>query len=111
MLDDVAVIRLHKGVYAVCDMADYFHLSKRKWHLDDQGYARGNFRDRTKPGKKFKKIRMHRHLLDKGAGIAGSDDQTDHKNRRKLDNRKANLREVTAIQNLANRGGIFQTNK
>lgn len=109
MLDDVAVIRLQKDVYAVVDMVDYFHLSKRAWHLDTGGYARGHFRDRSKPGYKTVQVRMHRHLLGKGKGVTGSDDQVDHKNRRQLDNRRANLREATAKQNTDNRGGKFQS--
>lgn len=108
MLDDVAVIKLHKGVYAICDMADYFELSKRSWHLDDQGYARGSFRDRDSgPGYKTKRIRMHRHLLGLGKGVSGGNDQGDHKNRNRLDNRRANLRVATSHENLTNRGDKF----
>lgn len=75
-----------KGVVLVDD-ADYPELSKHKWNLGSDGYAR-----RTVI------IRMHRQLVNPPAGML-----VDHKNGNPLDNQRENLRVATPTQNTMNR--------
>lgn len=51
---------------------------------------------------------LHRIVLDLKPGVDRKYAQTDHINRDRLDNRKSNLRVVSARQNAANRGGIYE---
>lgn len=83
------------GKSAIVDAADYDWLDRFKWYYDDHGYAATCVVGEHGP----KQIRMHRLLMPKKAGL-----MTDHINRNKLDNRRSNLRYVTASDNVRNRG-------
>ena len=85
-------IPLTKGYSTLVDDADYDWLSQWKW-LYTEGYA-VRCRPKCEPGPAF--IRMHRLLM----GIDAVPDpihtgEVDHRNRDRLDNRRANLRLVT----------------
>jgi hypothetical protein len=74
--------------YATVDDADR-RLAEYRWTLHNQGYAM-----RGRPGGGT--IYMHREVL----GLArGDGNEVDHENRRKLDNRRSNLRVVTHAEN------------
>ena len=77
-------LKLQTGNCVVIDDSDYELISQYKWH-EDHGYAR------TSSG--GKKIYMHRLLM------GSPNSQVDHINRDRLDNRKANLRVCSDLQN------------
>lgn len=78
---------------ATVDDEDFDMLSHYRWHLHTLGYAyRGQWN-----GKKRKTILMHRQVLEFPKG------EIDHINHNKLDNRKKNLRFVSASINQHNR--------
>jgi hypothetical protein len=91
-------IPLTQGKFAIVDPEDYDRLSRYKWFA--MRSRRGFYAIRmvtTKNGRR-KKIRMHRQILN-----APADKLVDHINHNGLDNRKANLRIVTNMQNSWNK--------
>jgi hypothetical protein len=86
-------IALSKGKFAIVDGDDFEALSKFKWGLTPNGYAR---RNKRRNGRTIR-IYMHRWVLRTPNGC-----WTDHINGNKLDNRKINLRVCDASQNGAN---------
>ena len=83
-------IPLTQGMYTLVDDEDFEWLNQYKWHLSPErgncyavGWVNG------------KMVRMH-HLLLPGAKLI------DHINGLGTDNRRVNLREVTASQNMLN---------
>ena len=72
------------------DDGDYEEVSKYRWCLTPQGYARNTLRRKHN-------IFMHRLILKSPKGIG-----TDHINRNTLDNRRENLRFATQSQNNMN---------
>lgn len=79
-----------KGKFAVVDDDDYVWLSTFKfWLIERSGYAVTSI--------KGKNVLLHLLLMPKKAGL-----ETDHINRNKLDNRRANLRYVTRSENTRN---------
>jgi len=91
-------IPLTQGKFAIVDPEDYDRLAGYKWFA--MRSRRGFYAIRmvtTKNGRR-KKIRMHRQILN-----APADKLVDHINHNGLDNRKANLRIVTNMQNSWNK--------
>ena len=92
-------IKLHgrhgKGKFALVDKDDFESLNQWRWHLSTQGYVK---RSKNLGNGKWKWYFMHSCILKVPNGF-----ENDHKNRNKLDNRKANLRICTKTQNIANR--------
>jgi hypothetical protein len=87
-------IRLSGGKVALVDDADYeLVVARGPWRMSSAGYAQSN----AKNGKKGEVILMHRLILGFLPGM-----HTDHRNRNKLDNRRANLRPATPQGNAAN---------
>lgn len=83
------------GVRVLLDLEDLPKLAVSKWYLSGSyitGYLRGSGR------KKPKKVFLHRHLSNCPAGLL-----VDHINGNTLDNRKANLRNCTQVENQGNR--------
>lgn len=84
--------------YALVDAADYDRvLAAGPWHLH-HGYARHTVNTRQH-------VYMHRVVLNLPPGRVPA---TDHRNRDRLDNRRANLRAgsyATNAQNVPSRGG------
>ena len=92
-------IPLTKGKYAIVDPNDYYWLSEHKWSAFG-GACNKFYAGRKSPrrnGKRRKTIRMHREVINTSDGL-----ECDHINGRTLDNRKANLRSVTHMQNIWN---------
>jgi hypothetical protein len=91
-------IKLTGGKIVLVDNEDFEYLNQWKWYLGRDGYAyRTKFIKRIN-GKLIKKnISMHRYLAKTPKGL-----ETDHINHNRLDNRKKNLRIVTATQNRMN---------
>lgn len=89
-LSNVRHIELFRGERVIIDESDFERVSRYKWHLND-GYARAW----VNGGHVF----LHVFLL----GRAPAGYHIDHINRDKFDNRRGNLRIVTARENLLNR--------
>ncbi|MHC4642734.1 MAG: HNH endonuclease, partial [Planctomycetota bacterium] len=91
-------IPLTQCKYAMVDDEDYERLTKYKWFA--MRSRRGFYAIRMVKAKNGsrKKIRMHRQIFD----VPG-DKFVDHINHNSLDNRKANLRIVTNMQNSWNK--------
>lgn len=73
--------------FAIVDEADFDWLNQFSWHYHNLGYVRN-----------WKFGYMHKLINATPTGY-----QTDHINQNKLDNRRANLRTVTASENQANK--------
>ena len=84
----------HFGQYVVVSPEDYEWLDKYSWRLSPQGYAY-----RSAPTGERLRVLMHREILQPKNGL-----MTDHIDRNRLNNRRSNLREATASQNIANAG-------
>lgn len=82
-------IKLTKGFYAIVDEDDYKSLSKHKWCIGNHGYALRRVDNRI--------VLMHRLICGATKG-----QMVDHINRRKLDNRRKNLRTASKQGNAAN---------
>jgi hypothetical protein len=89
-------IPLTKGKYAIVDPDDYYRLSEYKWYAS--GGSHNKFyavcKKPNRNGKWTKVISMHREVANTPDGLV-----CDHINGRTLDNRKANLRSATRLQN------------
>lgn len=91
-------IQLSQGKAALVDDEDYEFLSRWKWHYGVGGYAcRSQYFGMMNGKPKKKLILMHR-VVNK----TFVDDQTDHINGDRLDNRRLNLRTVNQSQNNMN---------
>ena len=93
-------IPLTQGKFAIVDPEDYEELARYKWFAmrNKRGfYAIRMVKAKNGRGRR-KKIRMHRQTLD-----VPDDKFVDHINHNGLDNRKANLRIVTNMQNSWNK--------
>lgn len=94
-MENIKKIKLTRGKVTLVDAEDFEWLNQWKWYCDARGYA-----VRDAGGRENRKhIKMHRLLNNTPRGFV-----TDHINRNKLDNRKANLRTATSSTNLFNRG-------
>jgi hypothetical protein len=90
---DVLEITTAKGETILADASDYDVISKHSWCVSSQGYAVANINGRV--------VKMNRYIL----GLENGDGRiVDHKNRKKLDNRRKNLRFATAKENARNCG-------
>lgn len=83
-------IPLTKGKHTIVDEADYEHLSKMKWRITHNGYARHDINNSSTRACLF----MHRIIMN-----CPDDMIIDHINGDKLDNRKCNLRLCTHNDN------------
>ena len=84
------IIQISGGHHAMVDDADYDDVAQYRWSYS-HGYAIRKIAGTNKL------ISMHRYLLKAPTGML-----CDHKNRNKLDNRRANLRLCTKAQNQQN---------
>lgn len=89
-------IKLTFGRVAAVDDGDFEWLSRGPWYYSWTGYAMSNIAKYAEPPKM---VYMHRLILNAG----GPEEQVDHINHDKLDNRRWNLRICTSAQNQANR--------
>lgn len=84
-------IKLTQGKVALVDDVDYEWLNQFTWSVGDGGYPQARVYGKT--------TRMHKLLLS-----SSRECPVDHINMNKLDNQKANLRNVSLRQNAINRG-------
>lgn len=80
-------------------------LAESPWFLSRQGYAVRNSKER--PNFRY----AHRAIMERvlGRGLV-DDEQVDHANHHRTDNRRCNLRLVTKAQNMQNRRGLDRNN-
>lgn len=97
-------IPLSQGLFALVDGEDYSRLIQRKWYAHKH---HGNYyaRCHQQHNNKEYSIAMHREIL----GLLPQFPAVDHINKNGLDNRKANLRTCTNMQNQQNRKVQFGT--
>jgi hypothetical protein len=89
-------IPLTRGKYAIVDPQDYVWLKYFKWHVAG-GRDMYAVRKGVINGKKHQRLWMHREILPVPEGFV-----VDHINHDTLDNRRANLRPATQLQNRYN---------
>jgi len=89
LLELVGVVQLTRGKVAKIDLEDVEEVSKYNWFATKQGYVLRNDSEGM--------MRLHRLINKTPEGL-----YTDHINRDTLDNRRCNLRNCTASQNVAN---------
>lgn len=89
-------IPLTKGFKAIVDDEDYEYLTQWKWRASPSGKLIYAIRT-IKINGHNKNVLMHRDVIKCPAGMF-----TDHINRNTLDNRKANLRVCSRLQNNVN---------
>lgn len=89
-------IELSQNKYAIIDDEDFDEISKYKWHFSHGRYA---FTNLHIDGIGKRPVSMHRMLM----GYPKHPYEIDHINRDGLDNRRCNLRIVTAKENQKNR--------
>jgi hypothetical protein len=87
-------IKLTQGKCAIVDAEDFEKLNKDKWYLFENKNKSNFYAARTECRKN---VFMHRRIMNAPNGAI-----VDHINRDSLDNRKANLRFVTNMQNCWN---------
>ena len=96
----VKEIPLTKGAVALVDDEDFEYLSQMNWYLHSGGYAAARH-PQTK-----KLTYMHREILR-----PSENEQVDHINRNRLDNRRSNLRKCTRTENMRNVKGAGDTSE
>ena len=87
------LIKLTQNKFSIVDNIDFLNLSRFKWHLTSNGYAKG----KRKLNDKWQNVSLHRFLLNPPL-----DKEIDHINGDRLDNRRRNLRIVNHSQNQQN---------
>jgi hypothetical protein len=92
--DDVRYIPLTKGKFAIVDAADYEWLSKHKWYAQAKRDAKGFYAARN-GGRQT--VFMHREIMQTPEGKV-----VDHEDGNGSDNRRANLRNCSQLQNSQN---------
>jgi predicted CoA-substrate-specific enzyme activase len=91
-------IPLGEGIFALVSPLDFYRLNKFHWYAEikkEHIYAARNV---ITSGKKKIIFAMHREIMNFPSGLL-----VDHKNGNTLDNRRANLRIATRLQNNCNR--------
>jgi len=99
-LNSVRIIPLTQGQVTLVDASDYNWLNRWKWYAHYSPHGRTFYALRNIPEKgkgKQRTLRMARAILG-----AKPSEIVDHVNHNTLDNRRANLRIVTASQNQQN---------
>ena len=96
LLENPTKIPLTKNKFALVDPKDHDKLSKYSWYCGFRGYA---MRSKIMPDGSRKTVSMHRESLG-----AKSNEEVDHINGNRLDNRRSNLRVIDRSANLHNRG-------
>lgn len=95
-----AIIPLHgkygQGKVAKVSLEDVARVRRYRWYCSDRGYVYA-YLPITYPRRTFKRLAMHRFILDAPDGVL-----VDHKKFDKLDNRRSKIRLATHVQNSRN---------
>jgi hypothetical protein len=95
MPENIKVIPLTKGLYAVVDATDFDRVSQYRWYAQTRNHTNYAACDLQNPKRH---MYMHRFLLGEPQGL-----DVDHINHDGLDNRRSNLRSATRSQNHFNK--------
>lgn len=90
-------ISLGEGKYALVDQQDYYRLNYYNWTTKGSGERCYAVRLEC-DSKRMRFVSMHREIMGRPKGL-----QVDHRNRKRLDNRRENLRTATNSQNQYNK--------
>ena len=90
-------ISLGEGKYALVDQQDYYRLNYYNWTTKGSGERCYAVRLEC-DSKRMRFVSMHRAIMGRPKGL-----QVDHRNRKRLDNRRENLRTATNSQNQYNK--------
>lgn len=90
-------IPLTQGKFAIVDSDDYKRISLCKWIYKPKGAFGGYAQRGQRTGGRRTTVMMHREILQVADNLV-----VDHINHNGLDNRKANLRPATTLQNTWN---------
>ncbi|MGA2172192.1 MAG: AP2 domain-containing protein [Sedimentisphaerales bacterium] len=91
-------IYLDEGLWAILDPQDYYRFGCFKWCVAGENGKHYAVRGQRISPKDIKLVRLHRLIMDAPKGLL-----VDHRNGDSLDNRRANLRLATRLQNQWNR--------
>lgn len=89
-------IKLTQGKVAIVDEADFEYLSQWKWCFASTGYA-------VRTGRKHEPERDRTVYMHRVVIRAHEDEEVDHANMDRLDNRRSNLRIATCSENTHNK--------
>lgn len=92
-------VPISAGKFTLIDTDDYEHVTAFKWTAKRNGSRWYAHRRVLGANGRYQHISLHRFLLDAPPGL-----EVDHINGDGLDNRRANLRLGTKMQNLGNQG-------
>ncbi|MFH1370332.1 MAG: AP2 domain-containing protein [Planctomycetota bacterium] len=96
---DIRLIPLTKGKFAIVDPADFLWLNKFNWHvIENNGYFYACRRASLGEFRPCRSVFMNREILNAPPGLL-----VDHRNHDTLDNRRSNLRLATYAENGYNR--------
>ena len=90
-------ISMGEGKYALVDQKDYYRLNYYNWTTKGSGERCYAVRLEC-DSKRMRFVSMHRAIMGRPKGL-----QVDHRNRKRLDNRRENLRTATNSQNQYNK--------
>lgn len=107
---DVAYVPLTRGYQAMIDAADAPLVADRNWAYHPQG-GRWHVMGYAHSSWPLPRMLMHRIILGVGPGRRGirpGDIVVDHRNGNGLDNRRSNLRTLTALENNQHRWWLVE---
>jgi len=91
-------IYLTEGEWTILDTEDYYRFNNFKWFVSGKKRKFYAIRSVKIGPDEIKTVRLHREIMKPPRGLL-----VDHRNNNTLDNRKANLRLATHLQNACNR--------
>jgi hypothetical protein len=95
---DFRKISLGEGQWTIVDSKDYYRLMDYKWWVHGNGTNLYAARTAITAELRSRIIYLHRQIMDPPPTLL-----VDHRNTDSLDNRRANLRLATQVQNMQNR--------
>jgi hypothetical protein len=102
VLNEVGVIRLPHGVETIVDVDILTWFGDRNWSLGGRRKGESGPRYPMSTGEDGNRVRMHREVMRYHGISIPKGMHVDHINRNALDNRFANLRVVTPLENRKN---------
>lgn len=89
--DDIVYVKIADDKYFICDIKDLECCNDAYWYFNNNGYARGIVNGKT--------ILFHNHIIK-----TDKNEEIDHIDGNRLNNVRSNLRVVTRVNNMKNKG-------